>query len=126
MLEILILVVLVCVHGLTSLQRLWLHVNSISDISALSGLTKLTRLWLHLNSISDISALMGLTALGEEDPPNPDLNLADNPNLTEIQPLLNNPGLGVGDIVSLNRTNVSCTDVAALRAKGVTVTSDCP
>ena len=39
--------------------------------------------------------------------------------------LLDNTGLGAGDIVYLQRTNVSCTDVAALRAK-VRVRSDCP
>jgi hypothetical protein len=54
------------------------------------------------------------------------LELSDNPNLTDIQPLLDNTGLGAGDRVYLLSTSVSCTDVAALRAKGVTVGSDCP
>jgi hypothetical protein len=40
--------------------------------------------------------------------------------------LLDNAGLGAGDRVGLQSTNVSCADVAALRAKGVTVYSDCP
>jgi hypothetical protein len=40
--------------------------------------------------------------------------------------LLDNTGLGAGDTVYLQFTNVSCTDVAALEAKGVTVLSDCP
>jgi hypothetical protein len=52
--------------------------------------------------------------------------LDDNPNLTDIQPLLDNAGLGAGDTVYLQATSVSCTDVAALQAKGVTVQSDCP
>ena len=79
------------------------------------------------NSITDIGALSGLTSLGDavfgQDP---DLNLSNNPNLTIIQPLLDNTGLGVGDTVDLRLTSVSCTDVTALQAKGVTVTSDCP
>ena len=86
---------------------------------ALSGLTNLTHLRLMRNSISDISALSGLTSLTF-------LRLDNNPNLTNIQPLLDNTGLGVDDTVLLRGTSVSCTDVAALEAKGVTVRSDCP
>ena len=56
----------------------------------------------------------------------PTLWLDNNPSLTDIQPLLNNTGLGFGDSVFLRSTSVSCTDVAALRAKRVSVTSDCP
>ena len=48
---------------LTSLTRLNLSSNSISNISALEDLTSLTDLWLHQNSISDISALEDLTSL---------------------------------------------------------------
>ena len=53
------------------------------------------------------------------------LYLGNNPNLTDIQSLLDNTGLGAGDIVDLQFTSVSCSDVAALEAKGVTVLSDC-
>ena len=105
--------------GLTSLTFLDLSSNSITDISALSGLTSLTSLHLNNNSITDISALSGLTSLTS-------LDLSNNPNLTDIQPLLDNTGLGAGDVVQVQSTNVSCTDVTALQAKGVTVTSDCP
>ena len=62
-----------------------------------------------------ISALSGLTSFF----------LNDNPDLTNMQPLLDNAGLGVGDLVFLTGTSVSCADVAALQAKGVTVTSGC-
>ncbi len=105
--------------GLTSLTLLGLGLNSITDISALSGLTSLTFLRLSDNSISDISALSGLTSLMF-------LDLSSNPNLTDIPPLLDNAGLGANDFVKLDGTNVSCADVAALQAKGVTVESDCP
>ncbi|MGD8869575.1 MAG: leucine-rich repeat domain-containing protein [Gemmatimonadales bacterium] len=105
--------------GLTGLTGLLLSNNSISDISGLSGLTSLTYLYLSNNSIGDISGLSGLTSLMW-------LYLGNNPNLTDIQSLLDNTGLGAGDIVDLQSTSVSCMDVAALQAKGVTVLSDCP
>ena len=105
--------------GLTNLTSLWLFENSVSDISALSGLTSLTFLDLHANSITDIGALSALTGLTF-------LSLFNNPDLTDIQPLLDNTGIGVDDAVDLKSTNVSCPDVAALEGKGVTVSSDCP
>ncbi len=105
--------------GLTSLTALRLDTNSITDISALSGLTSLTSLLLHRNSITDISALSGLTGLTE-------LRLYENYSLNDIQPLLDNTGLGAGGVVDVRFTSVSCTDVALLEAKGVAVTSDCP
>ena len=105
--------------GLTILKHIHLSDNQITDISALSGLTSLTLLDLRSNSLTDISALSGLTTLRE-------LWLDDNPNLSNIQPLLSNAGLGADDTVFLARTMVSCADVAALQAKGVDVRSDCP
>ena len=106
--------------GLTSLTHLNLDRNSIIDISALSGLTSLTNLDLLHNSITDISALSGLTSLTH-------LALSHNRDLSNIQALLDNAGLSAwSDRVGLRGTMVSCTDVAALQAKGVRVTSDCP
>ena len=108
--------------GLTSLtyldlgSRAWR--NKIKDISALSGLTNLTRLDLNTNSLTDISALSGLTSLTH-------LDLHGNRDLSNIQPLLDNTGIG-GIGVNLRRMIVSCPDVAALKAKGAQVTSDCP
>ena len=116
---------LVGIQNLTSLTFLRIDGNSIIDVSALSGLTSISRLSLTSNSIIDISALSGLTRLGV-------LWLDSNPDLTDIQSLLDNTGLTacgflfcINDLVRLVNTNVSCTDVAALAAKGVTVTSDC-
>jgi len=53
----------------------------------------------------------------------PDLNLSNNPNLSNIQPLLDNTGLGAGDRINLSDVNpaMPCADVALLQAKGVTV-----
>ena len=85
-----------------------------------------TRTFLSLNSGSnfDISALSGLTLLVV-------LSLDGNSDLSNIQPLLDNTGLGTDETGQSDRghiraTNVSCTDVTALEAKGVTVESDCP
>ena len=114
--------------GLTHLRDLTIYNNSITDISARSGLTSLTSLHLSNNSITDISALRGLTSLEY-------LQLDNNPDLSNIQPLLDNTGLGrpvrttfgfFPRFVGLRSTNVSCADVAALKAKGVDVGSDCP
>ena len=91
--------------------------NSVSDISSLSGLTRLTDLNLTYNSISDISALRGLTRLTN-------LHVHDLPDLSDIQPLLNNSGLGAGDRVILFNLDISCEDVATLQTKGVSVGSD--
>ena len=108
--------------GLTSLTRLDLSVASITDITALTGLTSLESIVLSNNSITDISALSGLPAT-----PVTSVGLGNNPDLTDIQPLLNNTGLGAGDDVGLLGTMVSCEDVALLADKGVAVTSDpCP
>jgi len=107
------------VSALTSLSQLLLAGNELSDISALSGLTDLGRLVLNGNSITDISALSGLMSLYS-------LYLLDNPSLSNIQPLLDNTGLGAGDEVGLSGTAVGCPDVAALKARGATVTSSCP
>lgn len=106
--------------GLRSLTFLAINENgNITDISALSELTNLTGLNAWNNSITDLSVLRGLTNLAVLTP-------HTNPDLSDIQPLLDNPRLGAGDDVLLRSTNVSCTDVDALRAKGVGVVSECP
>ena len=53
--------------------------------------------------------------------------LDDNRELSDIQPLLDNPGVGRDDDgLKLERTAVSCEDIEMLRAKRATVTSNCP
>ena len=105
--------------GLTNLTAINAWNNSITDLTALSALTGLTQLRLHLNSITDLSPLSRLTDLEL-------LFLHANPDLSDIGPLLDNPGLGEGAAVNVASTNVSCEDVDALKAKGVSVISDCP
>ncbi len=85
----------------------------------ITELRKALRPFGNFNSITDISGLTGLMTL----------RLDNNSDLSDIQPLLDNVGLTAGrfpDSVTLKNTNVSCTDVALLQAKGVTVFSDCP
>ena len=82
--------------GLTALSLLFLGTNSITEIDALSGLRNLT--WVYLSA---------------------------NAGLSNIHPLLDNTDFCCGDRVELRVTGVTCGDVAALRAKGVVVVSDC-
>ena len=110
---------------MTIMKQLYLDNNLISDITALSGLTIVWWLGLSDSSITDLSALSGYTTLAVVD-------LENNVNLSNIQPLIDNPSLGVSncgncgaDKVYLSNTSVSCADVALLEAKGVTVTHTC-
>lgn len=64
---------------MTLLTDLNLHVNQISDISALSGMTLMTNLSLSHNQIDDINPLIGLTNLEK-------LKLHDN-QISDINPL---------------------------------------
>jgi hypothetical protein len=129
--------------ALTGLTWLAINQNSITDISPLSGLTNVSgTLWLMQNRITDLSPLEGMTgvttlnALGNEITNIGGLatltnlrtvQLHDNPNLADIEPLLDNPGFATGDTVrvSLANTNVSCEDVARLRERGVFVSHTC-
>jgi Leucine Rich repeats (2 copies)/Leucine rich repeat len=100
--------------GLTQLIDLDISYNNISDITPLSGMTRLTTLRVYNNPITDIGAMRGMTNLSE-------LHVHDLPDLESIQPLVDNTGLGRGDRVILNRSNVPCSDVRALKDNGVLV-----
>lgn len=104
-------------RGLTELEELRLAGNSFTDLSPLRGLTSLQYLELTGNDITDITPLIGLTSLMQ-------LDLRFNPDLTDIEALFENPGIGTGDIVELRHTNVSCTDQARLAEKGVEVRTE--
>lgn len=103
--------------GMTSLLELRLAGNSFTDLKPLRGLISLEYLELTGNDITDIAPLSGLTNLMA-------LDLRFNPDLTDIQALFENPGLGAGDIVELRHTNVSCTDQQRLAEKGVEVRTE--
>ena len=73
---------------LTSLTRLDLFDNQVSDITPLSGLTNLTTLGLDENHVSDINPLSGLTNLTtlwlDEDQVSDISPLSGLPNLTQL------------------------------------------
>lgn len=104
--------------GLTSLESLNLYNNQIGETGGLGDIVSLTSLNLFANALTDVTSLSTLVGLTS-------LNLSSNPFLSDIQALLDNTGLGAGDTVQLSGTSVGCTDVQALEAKGVTVTSGC-
>jgi len=79
--------------SLTGLTYLTLTDNEISDITPLAGLTSLGRLCLWNNRISDLTPLTGLTELYR-------LYLFWN-EISDISPLLENSGLGEGDVVQV-------------------------
>ena len=104
--------------NLTNLQRLYLRLQEITDISPLSRLTNLTTLDLVAgNQINDITPLTGLTNLTT-------LLLDDNLS-SDLQPLVSNAGLGLGDIVSVVNNPLSAgsrdVHIPALLRRGVKV-----
>ncbi|MCY3704732.1 MAG: leucine-rich repeat domain-containing protein [Gammaproteobacteria bacterium] len=105
--------------GLWALQTLDVGRNTLSDLSALTELDNLLIIGLERTTITDVSPLIDMIYLTT-------LHLQDNRELSDIQPLLDNPGVGRDDEVKLERTAVSCEDIEMLRAKRATVTSNCP
>jgi hypothetical protein len=103
--------------NLTSLTRLSLWGNRISDLRPLQTLSGLTYLVLSRNSISDISPLAFLTALKQ-------LDLTDN-NISDIHALVINKGLDKGDTVYLSGNPLSADaknkQIPQLKARGVRV-----
>lgn len=106
--------------GLTDLTYLGLQGNTISNLAPLSGLTNLRYLDLSQNAISDLSPLTGLTNLRE-------VFLSIN-DISDLSPLSANLGLNSGDTVDVRENPLSDTStsvhIAALRARGVSVSSD--
>ena len=92
----------------TSLTRLYLNGNQISDVSMLSNLIKLTFLNLNGNQINDISVLSGLTNLKILWLNNNQISdISSLPNLTNLQSLLLSTNQ-ISDISSLsNLTNLT-------------------
>lgn len=131
---------------LTNLTYLNLNASTISDVTPLAGLTKLVGL--HLggtvgkltnigplkdmvnletlglvgNGISDISVITNLTKLSW-------LDLSSNA-ISDLQPLVDNAGLGFGDQLYLGSNPFDCTgqaaNLSALKSRGVQLSSDCP
>ena len=104
--------------GMGVLELLWIGDNPISDISVLSQLPSLGRLYAFKNLITDVSALQGAINVTR-------FNLDRNFDLVDIQPLIDNTGLGLDDNLDLTDTDVSCTDINTLEARGVFVMHNC-
>ena len=123
-----------------SLRVLFLMAGNISDISALANKKKMEYMILDLNNISDISPIrdsINLAVLHMANNKIEDISaLQDmvhlsrlilwNNNITDIKPLVDNSGIGQGDIVSLsgnplNELSIN-TYIPQLQARGVDVT----
>lgn len=107
------------IAGMWTLQTLDVGRNTVPDLSPLAGLDNLLIIGLERTTVTDLRPLGDMLHLSF-------LVLDDNRELSDIQPLLDNPGVGRNDRVWLERTAVSCEDVALLEAKRATVTSSCP
>jgi len=92
----------------SDIRQLNLNGNFIGTTSQLERLTSLERLELNGN------APFG--------PPTTDLR----PDSLNLEGLVGNGGIGAGDWIDLGNNFVDCSNVAALRAKGAVVVSDCP
>ena len=104
---------------LTNLTQL--ELTNQTDLSFVAGLTRLRTLAVG-SGVQDISPLSGLVGLVH-------LVLDNNP-ISDLAPLVANPGLGTGDDVSILNAKLNCAqqqnNIAALRSRGVKVITDCP
>lgn len=103
--------------ALRDLQVLNAEYQYIVDLTGLGYCSNLEELDLSDNIVKNIDSLSGLTNLT-----NLDLSFND---IVNMGPLVNNPGLGTGDIVDLANnplSNQACNvDVPILQGRGVTV-----
>lgn len=106
----------------TSLRTLHLSGSAIRDLRPLTSLSVLRILSIRRASLSDLRPLSGLHNL--------DLLDFTGNQIRDLQPLLDNPAVGAGDSLRVGANPIDCAEqsnvMAALRARGVTVSSDCP
>ena len=88
-----------------------LFTNAVIGISPLANLATLVDLNIHAQDISGLTNLM-------------QFDLRFNPELSNVQALFENSGIGAGDIVELRHTNVSCMDQERLAEKGVEIRTE--
>jgi len=129
--------------NLTELIGIELGDNQISDISSLSHITKLIVVSMMQNEIQNISALSGMNELqviylyeNQINDINPLSNLRNlklvylqQNQISDVRPLIQNPGIGRGDIVDLQANPINCNNQSAyihsLRSSGATIFIDC-
>lgn len=109
--------------GMTSLLKLDISwCRGVSDLTPLSNMTLLSDLNAEVALLGDVGPLSVLTELTS-------LNLSSN-EITDITPLVENPGIGDGDEVSIMQNPIDCLDQAsniqALRDRGVILDTNCP
>jgi internalin A len=125
---------------LTDLENLYLGSDSLDNIDFMENLTRLKLIYCNGGTFSDISVLGNLTALEFVIITSAELNdisplsaligvkefRLNNNNISDILPLVNNTGLGSGDIVNLTDNPLSAESInihiPALQSRGVTVT----
>ena len=104
-------------YKLKSLLNLNLSYNKIVDLTPLTELKNLQWLNLNFNKINDINALSGLVQLEE-------LSIIQN-RIVDLKPLVDNPGLGQGDLVIVGTNPLSEVSrnehIPVLEARGVIV-----
>ncbi|MCA9445222.1 MAG: leucine-rich repeat domain-containing protein, partial [Candidatus Omnitrophica bacterium] len=105
------------IASLNHLRRLYLSENQVCNLSSLRNLHDLEILNLRGNRVIGIAPLAGLTSLTS-------LNLYNN-NIRDIQPLVENSGLGEGDWININENPLGCEsagdDIPELVSRGITV-----
>jgi hypothetical protein len=113
---------LAALSTLTNLTALTLASSSLTTTAPLSTLAHLHDLNLSHNEVQDLAGLSALTTL---------VNVVlDDNKVTDIEPLVANPSFAAGRVLSVASNPLVCqsqsANIAALRARGVTVSSDCP
>lgn len=102
---------------LWEVRHLNLEINHIASLEPLRLLADLEVLNLWQNEVVDLSPLAGLARLR-------DVNLGHN-RIVDLQALVDNPGLGAGDVVRVNDNPLSAAAVSvqipALEGRGVVV-----
>jgi alpha-tubulin suppressor-like RCC1 family protein len=108
--------------ALTGLTTLSLPGAGLTDTAPLGAMRLLTDVDLDSNQIQDISSLSSLANLRS-------LDLTGN-QVTDLSPLVANVSLGYGTAIAIGSNPIDCTaqaqNIATLRARGVSVTADCP
>jgi internalin A len=105
--------------GLTAISFLVMYQNQITDLSPLAGMTAMNTLNIHSNQISDLTPLAGLVNMKEM--------MFDNNQIADLSPLSGLTGPDAALYLSSNPLSADAcgTQIPALQAAGVTVTSDC-
>jgi Leucine-rich repeat (LRR) protein len=107
---------------LTNLEFLDINQAQVTDYEPVSKMKKLRQFSAFGQQVSDLSPLRDLPLLDY-------LVVIDN-QVTDLTPLVQNQSLGDGDALWLQKNPFSCVDqaanIAALKARGVEVNSDCP